>query len=120
MSVATCIQGNNGVSKVLGILLSDFVSRGSEHSVWRHQGHENKQLKSAQCQRKANAVSGSQGWGTHTRYSYSQYSSTEFLEALLAANQKLYLKIVVNYPCLYPEMALVALTPGPRPTKIVQ
>ena len=49
---------NNGVSKVLGILLSDFVSRGSEHSLWRHHGHENKQLKSAQCQRKASAVSG--------------------------------------------------------------
>ena len=38
---------NNGVSKVLGILLSDFVSRGPEHSLWRHQ-----------CQRKASAVSG--------------------------------------------------------------
>ena len=49
---------NNGVSKVLGILLSDFVSRGSEHSLWRHHGHENKQLKSAQCQRKASAISG--------------------------------------------------------------
>ena len=49
---------NNGVSKVLGILLSDFVSRGSEHSLWRHHGHENNQLKSAQCQHKASAVSG--------------------------------------------------------------
>ena len=46
---------NNGV---LGILLSEFVSRGEEHSLWRHHGHENKQLKSAQCQRKASAVSG--------------------------------------------------------------
>ena len=35
-----------------------FVSRGSEHSLWRHHGHENNQLKSAQCQRKASAVSG--------------------------------------------------------------
>ena len=25
-----------------------FVSRGSEHSLWRHHGHENKKLKSAQ------------------------------------------------------------------------
>ena len=50
---------NNGVSKVLSILLSDFLSRGSEHSLWRHHGLENKQLKSAQCQRKASAVSGS-------------------------------------------------------------
>ena len=49
---------NNGDSKVLGILLSDFVSRGSEHSLWRHHGHENKQFKSAQCQHKASAVSG--------------------------------------------------------------
>ena len=39
---------NNCVSKVLGILLSDFVSRGSECSLWRHHCHENKQLKSAQ------------------------------------------------------------------------
>ena len=51
---------NNGVSKVLGILLSDFVSRGSEGSLWRHPGHENKQLKSAQCQSKVSVVSGSQ------------------------------------------------------------
>ena len=50
---------NNGVSKVLGILLSDFISRGSEHSLWCHHGHENQQLKSAQCQRKASAISGS-------------------------------------------------------------
>ena len=49
---------NNGVSKVLDILLSNFVSRGWEHSLWCHHGHENKQLKSAQCQYKANAVSG--------------------------------------------------------------
>ena len=49
---------NNGVSKVLGILLSDFVSRGSEHFLWRHHGHENQQLKPAQCQRKVSAVSG--------------------------------------------------------------
>ena len=49
---------NNGVSKVLGILLSDFVSHGSEHSLWRHHGHENKQFQLAQCQRKASALSG--------------------------------------------------------------
>ena len=49
---------NNDVSQVLGILLSDFVSRGSEHSLWRHHGHENKQLKPVQCQRKASAGSG--------------------------------------------------------------
>ena len=49
---------DNGVSKVLGILLSDFVSRGSKNSLWRHHGHKNKQLKSAQCQRKVSAVSG--------------------------------------------------------------
>ena len=49
---------NNGVSKVLGIFLSDFVSHGSEQSLWRHHGHENNQLKSARCQRKASPVSG--------------------------------------------------------------
>ena len=38
------------------------VSRGSEHSLWRHHGHENKQLKSAQCQRKVSAVSGRHIW----------------------------------------------------------
>ena len=51
---------NNGVSKVLSILLSDFVSRGSERSLWRHHGNENKQLKSAQCQRKVSTISGGQ------------------------------------------------------------
>ena len=50
---------SNPHRKVLGILLSDFLSRGSEHSLWRHHGLENKQLKSAQCQCKASAVSGS-------------------------------------------------------------
>ena len=34
------------------------------------------------------------------------------LSALLAANQKLHLKIVVGYPCFYPRKTLVALTPG--------
>ena len=56
-SVLSHPHGNNGVSKVLGILLSDFVSRGPESSLWRHHGHENKQWKSAQCQLKVNAVS---------------------------------------------------------------
>ena len=49
---------NNGVSKVLSILLLDFVSRGSEHSLWCHHSHENKKLKSVQCQHKASAVNG--------------------------------------------------------------
>ena len=39
-SVLSNPHPNNGVSKVLGILLSDFVSRGS---LWRHHGHETKQ-----------------------------------------------------------------------------
>ena len=43
---------NNGVIKVLNILLSGFASRGSEHSLWCHLGHENTKLNSAQCQRK--------------------------------------------------------------------
>ena len=43
---------------VLGSLLSDFVSRGSLRSVWRHLGHENKQLKSAQCQCTVSVVNG--------------------------------------------------------------
>ena len=38
--------------------------------------------------------------------------ASDWLAALLAANQKLHLKIVVSYPCFYPRIALVALTPG--------
>ena len=48
---------NNGVIKVLNILLSDFASRVSEHSLWCHHGHENTKLKPAQCQHKVNAGS---------------------------------------------------------------
>ena len=36
----------------------------------------------------------------------------DWLAALLTANQKLHLKIVVSYPCFYPRKALVVLTPG--------
>ena len=35
-----------------------------------------------------------------------------WLTAMLAAYQKLHLKFVVTYPCFYPRIALVALTPG--------
>ena len=37
--------------------------------------------------------------------------ASDWLTALLAANQKLHLKIVVSYPCFYPRIALVAPTP---------
>ena len=37
--------------------------------------------------------------------------TSDWLAAVLAANQKLHLKIVVSYPCFYPRIALVALTP---------
>ena len=37
--------------------------------------------------------------------------ASDWLAALLAANQKLHLKIVVSYPCFYPRIALVTLTP---------
>ena len=42
--------------------------------------------------------------------SFSNVAS-DWLAALLAANQKLHLKIVVSYPCFYPRIALVTLTP---------
>ena len=38
--------------------------------------------------------------------------ASDWLAALLAANQKLHLKIVVSFPCFYPRIALVARTPG--------
>ena len=38
--------------------------------------------------------------------------ASDWLTALLAANQKLHLKIVVSYPCFYPRIALVAPTPA--------
>ena len=38
--------------------------------------------------------------------------ASDWLAALLAANQKLRLKIVVSYPCFYPRIAFVAPTPG--------
>ena len=38
--------------------------------------------------------------------------ASDWLAALLAANQKLHLKIVVNYPCFYPWIALVGPTPA--------
>ena len=37
--------------------------------------------------------------------------ASDWLAALLAANQKLHLKIVVSYPCFYPRIVLVAPTP---------
>ena len=37
---------------------------------------------------------------------------SDWLAALLAAHQKLHLKIVVSYPCFYPGIALVTLTHG--------
>ena len=44
-------------------------------------------------------------------YWFSNVAS-DWLAALLAANQKLHLKIVISYPCFYPRIALVLLTPG--------
>ena len=38
--------------------------------------------------------------------------ASDWLAALLTANQELHLKILVGYPCFYPRIALVALTPG--------
>ena len=36
--------------------------------------------------------------------------ASDWLAALLAANQRLHLKIVVSYPCFYTKIALVVLT----------
>ena len=41
--------------------------------------------------------------------------ASDWLPALLAANQKLHLKIVVSYQCFNPMIALVALTPDVWP-----
>ena len=38
--------------------------------------------------------------------------ASDWLAALLAANQKLHLRIVFSYPCFYPRVTLVTLTPG--------
>ena len=38
--------------------------------------------------------------------------ASDWLAALLAANQKLHLKIAVSYPCFKPRIVLVAITPG--------
>ena len=43
-------HGNNGLSKILGTLLSDFVSRGSECPLWRHQSPENEQVSTMSVQ----------------------------------------------------------------------
>ena len=42
--------------------------------------------------------------------------ASDWLAALLVANQKLHLKILVIYPCFYPRIALVALIPGRHST----
>ena len=38
--------------------------------------------------------------------------ASDWLAAVLAANQKLHLKIVVSYPCFYSRIVLVVLTPA--------
>ena len=57
-SILSNAHRSNGVIKVLGILLLEFVARRSERSQWRHHGQENKQLTSAQCQCKVSTFSG--------------------------------------------------------------
>ena len=75
-SVLSNPHRHNGVSKVIDILLSDFVSRGAQRFLWRHHGHEIKQLKSANASTKSVSLLGAKSERSDIRLAFQANVTT--------------------------------------------